>query len=310
MLRLIPRELPDFLTADWAIDAFRLLLFSFVGFLVVQIVARLVGRFTRKRLSPQSAMLLRKGIVYTGMAVIAVNILSRMGVNLAALLGAAGIVGIAVGIASQTSMSNLISGIFLISEKPFTVGDLIKVGDTTGVVLSVDLLSVKIRRFNNEFVRIPNEKIISSELVNISRYPIRRMDISLSVAYKDSLERVREILLEIADGNPFCLTEPEPIFIIQQFGDSGQEILFGIWFEKSDFLALKNSMMIEIKRRFDAEGIEIPFPHRTLYTGSATEPFPVRVVESRGAESRSAETGAGLGETAAAESDGRADSDR
>jgi small-conductance mechanosensitive channel len=76
------------------------------------------------------------------------------------------------------------------------------------------------------------------------------------------------------------LDEPEPLVIFLNFGDSALEFLFAVWFVKTDFLKLRNSIMQEIKERFDAEGIEIPFPHRTLYTGSVTEPFPVKVVPS------------------------------
>jgi len=264
---------PERLTSLW-----RAALILVLGFLAIQIVARLVQRITRKRLSPQGSMLIRRGIVYSGMTVIIVSVLHEFGVQIGALLGAAGIVGIAIGFASQTSMSNLISGLFLISEKPFSIGDVINVGSTTGIVDSVDLLSVKIRRFDNQFVRIPNEKILTSELTNITRYPIRRLDIKLGVAYKEDMERVRDILLDVADKNRFALVDPQPLFIFTDFGDSALEILFGLWFEKSDYVNLRNSIMLDIKKRFDEEGIEIPFPHRTIYAGSQTEPFPVRVV--------------------------------
>lgn len=264
---------PERLTSLW-----RAALILVLGFLAVQIVARLVQRITRKRLSPQASMLIRRSIVYSGLTVIIVSVLHEFGVQIGALLGAAGIVGIAIGFASQTSMSNLISGLFLISEKPFSIGDVINVGGTTGIVESVDLLSVKIRRFDNQFVRIPNEKILTSELTNVTRYPIRRLDIKLGVAYKEDMERVRDILLDVADKNRFALVEPQPLFIFTNFGDSALEILFGLWFEKSDYINLKNSIMLDIKKRFDEEGIEIPFPHRTIYAGSATDPFPVRVV--------------------------------
>ena len=117
-------------------------------------------------------------------------VLGELGVKLTALLGAAGIVGIAVGFASQTSVSNIISGLFLISEKPFAIGDVLKVGGTTGIIQSIDLLSIKIRTFDNLFVRIPNEKILSSEVTNITRFPIRRMDIVFQVDYGQDLARV------------------------------------------------------------------------------------------------------------------------
>ncbi|MDX9801738.1 MAG: mechanosensitive ion channel family protein [Spirochaetia bacterium] len=237
----------------------------------------LVKRTTKKMLSPQTAMIINKVTFYTGMAIISVMILNRMGISVAAIIGAAGIVGVALGFASQTSVSNIISGLFLISEKSFEIGDLISVGNSTGVVVSIDLLSVKLRTLNNQYLRIPNELIIKSELTNITRYPIRRIDIDVSVAYKEDLERVKDILIETAINNPFCLDEPAPLFFIKDFGNSGINILYGVWCVKSDFLALKNSIMIDVKKRFDAEGIEIPFPHLSIYTGEATKRFPLNI---------------------------------
>ena len=101
------------------------------------------------------------------------------------------------------------------------------------------------------------------------------MDFNVSVAYKESLEKVRTILIEIAKGNSLVLDEPEPVILFRDFGDSGISILFGIWFQKADFIKVKNAIFLEIKQRFDMEGIEIPFPHRTIYAGSATDPFPI-----------------------------------
>ena len=86
---------------------------------------------------------------------------------------------------------------------------------------------------------------------------------------------VKDLLLDIALNNITCLDEPEPLFVVDEFGESSINILFGVWFEKSDFLKLKNEMMMEIKNRFAEAGIEIPFPHRTIYTGSITDPYPV-----------------------------------
>ena len=248
------------------------------GIIAIKILNTIAGRVTRKTVSPQYKMLIRKGIRYTGSVILLFIVLHLLGVKITALLGAAGIVGIAIGFASQTSMSNLISGLFMISEKPFEIGDVIKVSSTVGVVLSIDLLSVKIKTFDNQYIRIPNEKLLGSELTNITRFPIRRLDIKLGVAYKTEVDHLKTVLREIAAANPYCLDEPEPLILFSNFGDSALEFLFGVWFYKTDFIALKNSIMQEIKERFDREGIEIPFPHLSLYSGSATEPMPIRVV--------------------------------
>lgn len=83
-----------------------------------------------------------------------------------------------------------------------------------------------------------------------------------------------EVIKRVVKRNPFCLDEPEPLIVFKDFGASGINILLGVWFEKANFLKVKNSLFIEIKSTFDAEGIEIPFPHLSIYTGEATKPFP------------------------------------
>jgi small-conductance mechanosensitive channel len=248
------------------------------GVAVIKILNTLTSRVTRRYLSQQYKMLVRKGIRYTGAVILLFIVLHLLGVKITALLGAAGIVGIAIGFASQTSMSNLISGLFMISEKPFEIGDVIKMGGTVGIVLSIDLLSVKIKTFDNQYIRIPNEKLLGSELTNITRFPIRRIDINLGVAYKTDVNHLTSLLREMAAANPFCLDEPEPLIVFKNFGDSALEFLFGVWFYKTDYLNLKNSIMQEIKERFEREGIEIPFPHLSLYSGSATDPMPILIV--------------------------------
>ncbi len=248
------------------------------GIVVVRLIGFLIQRFIMKKATMQTRMLVRKAIFYAGAVTIIMIILSELGVKIGTLLGAAGIVGVAVGFASQASVSNIISGVFLISEKPFAVGDVIRIGDKTGIILSIDLLSIKIRTFDNLFIRIPNEKILNSEVTNITRFPIRRMDIVVQVAYKEDVGKVKRVLLEIAKNNPFCLDEPEPLILFQNFQESGLEFLFAVWFEKNDFVNLKNSIMQDIKERFDAEKIELPFPHRAIYSGSRTQPFPIRIV--------------------------------
>lgn len=151
----------------------------------------------------------------------------------------------------------------------------------TGVVLSIDVLSVKLRTFDNKYVRIPNETIIKNDVTNVTHFPIRRVDIKVGVAYKEDIPRVREVLLDVAKKKPVCLDDPEPMVIFSGFGDSSQEMMFLVWTQKSDWLKLKNSIAEEVKTRFDEEGIEIPFPHLSLYAGSSSEPIPINIVDKK-----------------------------
>lgn len=270
-LKILVRQ-PEFYSA------LRVFILLAAGFPGLWLLRSGLDRVTRDRLTPQTRMVLGNFLFYLGSFTLAMMVLHELGFKLEALLGAAGIVGVAVGFASQTSLSNLISGIFLIGERPFEVGDVISTNSVTGIVLSVDLLSVKLRTFDNRFVRIPNETLIKSEVTNITRFPIRRIDITIGVGYGEDLRRVMALLREIADKNPLCLDEPEPTLLFTRFGDSSLEILFGVWATKEDFLAVQQGLMLEIKERFDAEGIEIPFPQRSVHL-EATTPLPVRVVQ-------------------------------
>ncbi|MBU2502749.1 mechanosensitive ion channel family protein, partial [bacterium] len=249
-----------------------------VGLLLARLVAGAVMKVVGRRTTQQDAMVVRRLAFSLVMGLVVMAFLNILGLDLGVLLGAAGILTVAVGFASQTSASNLISGLFLIAERPFVVGDVIRIGTVTGEVLSIDLLSIKLRTFDNLFVRVPNEEIIKTQVTNLTHFPIRRFDMKLGVAYKEDLDRVKELLMETARANPLCLIDPEPLFIVEGFGPSSLDFQFSVWAQREKWLEMRNSMHVGVKRALDEAGIEIPFPHVTLYTGSVTEPFPVKVV--------------------------------
>ena len=235
------------------------------GFLVASMASRAVNRFFSKNFSQHHIVLFKRLVYWLILALFVASALKELGFSLSVLLGAAGVLSVALGFASQTSASNLISGLFLIGEKPFQLGDTIKVGTTTGEVLSIDLLSVKLRTFDNLFVRIPNETLIKSEVTNLTRFPIRRFDLLLGVAYKEQIATVRQVLMDVADKNPLCLDEPAPMFLFLGFGDSALNIQFSVWSKRENFRDLRNSLQEEVKLAFDRAGIDIPFPQRTVH---------------------------------------------
>ncbi|MDH3674938.1 MAG: mechanosensitive ion channel family protein [Anaerolineae bacterium] len=271
-------DINQILTLEFALDFLRALGILIIGFLLAKFAGLALRRLVQGRASPHQAMLIQRGVYYLLLSVFVVTALIQLGFNLGVLLGAAGVLTIAIGFAAQTSMSNLISGLFLIGEQPFEVGDLIKVGETVGEVLSVDLLSIKLRKFDNTYVRIPNETLLNSEVDTLTKFPIRRIDLQIGIAYKEDVAKVRQVLLEIADKNPLCLAEPEPLIIFQGFGESSIDLQCSVWVRRDEYLTLKNEIQMDIKEAFDQQNIEIPFPHRTLYAGSVTDPLPVNIV--------------------------------
>lgn len=247
----------------------------FLGVFLAYIVQKYLPA---KKLHPQHQMILRRAVSYFILAVTISWTLRELGVSLSVLMGTAGILTVALGFASQTSASNLISGLFLLGERPFVMGDIIKVGDAIGKVVSIDLLSVKLCTFDNLLVRIPNETMFKANVTNMTYYPIRRVDLSVGVAYKEDIQNVRKILFDLASKNAICLEEPKPLLFFRGYGDSSLDFQFSVWAVKDNFLELRNTMYEDIKVAFDKLGIEIPFPHRSLYTGTMTNPLPIRLV--------------------------------
>jgi small-conductance mechanosensitive channel len=265
------------LVTNPVVGSFVQALILFVAGLIVARLARtLVVRSLEGRMNAQHLLLLRRSVSYGILTLFLISALRELGFDFGVLLGAAGIISLAVGFASQTSVSNLISGLFLVFERAVEAGDVVKVAGFTGEVLSIDLLSTKLRTFDNLLVRIPNETMVKAEITNLSRFPIRRIDTVVGVAYKADLDLVQRVLFEIADSNPLSLEEPAPVLIAQGFGSSSIDYQFSVWGRSENFLALRNGIQQQIKEAFERHGIEIPFPHISVYAGSATEPFPLR----------------------------------
>ncbi len=259
----------------------RIIFIVVVGSGSIHLISYLIKRSLNRQLSRQSMMLVIRTIVYTGYTGLVLIVIRELNYDLTALFGAAGVVGIVIGVASQTSIGNIISGLFLVSEKSFELGDVVRVGDKTGTVYSIDLLSIKVKTFDNLLIRIPNQTVISTELINVTKFPIRRYDFHVGVAYKEDLRKVKSVLESVAQQNPLCLDEPEPVIIFHSFGTSSIDITLGVWFEKTNYVEVRNTILMDVKEAFDREGIEIPFPHLSVYAGDASKPIKVEMTQSQ-----------------------------
>lgn len=267
----------DYVSLDQGFKLLRALFLLMFGYFLAKLISFYSVNISDKVFTTQTSILVKRIVYYFIFTLFLFSALLEVGFNLNVLLGAASVLTVAIGFASQTSASNFISGIFLMAERSFTVGDIIRVGTTTGEVLSIDLLSIKLRTFDNLFVRIPNESLIKSEVTTLTKFPIRRLDLKIGIAYKENIARVKQILEHVADNNPLCLEEPKPLYIFQGFDDSSLTMQFSVWTKRENFIELKNSMYEHIKSAFDEHGVEIPFPHISLYSGSVTEPFPIQI---------------------------------
>ncbi len=256
--KFIPAEWNALIHAENGRLALRIAVLVIAGTVVLKILLWLIGSFGKKGLSEKVVMLVKKAVFYFGLVVLVLLVLNQLGIDLTAVLGAAGIAGIALGFAAQTSISNVISGVFLLSENAFSPGDVINVGSVSGTVLSVDLLSIKVRTFDNKFVRLPNEMLIKAELTNVTRFPVRRMEMKFTVGYETDLVRLKDVLLEAARQVPQCLEDPEPLFLVKDFGPLGVGILFGVWFAKDDFLTVNNAFKSQLLSALRKAEIVLP----------------------------------------------------
>lgn len=258
----------DFFTLPQLFVIARAAIVLFIGLMIAKFFTAGISRAIKNRASPQQSMVIRRVCYYSLTAVAVASALSEFGIDLSVLLGAAGLLTVAIGFAARTSASNLISGLFLIGEQSFQVADVIVIGEHTGEVISVDLLSVKLRTFDNRFVRVPNEMLIASPIVNLSRFPIRRADLNLRVAFDADLDEVKKVLVELSEKNPICLAQPSPVFLIKGFGEFGVELQFSIWATQKNYLSARNQIQVDITKAFSDGSIGLPSLSRIMVSGA------------------------------------------
>jgi small-conductance mechanosensitive channel len=260
----------------------RALVVLVVGFLLARFAGRGVGRMLAQHPDRQMVMLASKGVVWLVGGLALVMALRELGFQIGVLLGAAGILSVAIGFASQTSASNLISGLFLLGEKPFGVGDVINIGYTTGEVLSIDSLSVKLRTFDNIFVRIPNESIIKDRVRTLTRFPIRRFDLKLTVRFDEDLEALETCLRHTAEATPLALVDPRPLFLNLGFEEYGLGIQFSVWATRENYLPLRNALVRDVRDTLIREGVEIPYRRVRVEEGASGDARAAAVATASG----------------------------
>lgn len=237
----------------------------FIGFVIARIISNTFIRTVGNKFNAHQRLVWRRGIFYFIFLIFVMASLKEAGFKLSVFLGAAGILTVALGFASQTSATNLISGLFLIGEGSFEIGDtiqltLIRGHVIEGEVISIDLLSVKLLTQDNVYVRLPNEQLIRAPVHNLSKFPIRRIPITLAINFHEDIIKVREVLLGVANSYPLVLADPKPAVTVTAFRESSIELLFAIWCERHNFLKVRDEMQERIRNGFVDNQIEIPVP--------------------------------------------------
>lgn len=240
-------------------------LFVIIGIIVAKLVGRSAERFVRQHRSSHAAVLTGKAVFYLTTVAIVLVTLSQLGVRLSGLLAAAGIFTVAIAFAAQTSVSNVISGLFLYFDRPFSIDDTVKVGEVLGTVTAIDLLSSRVRTFDNLMVRIPNETLLKSTITNYSLHAIRRIELPVGVAYGSDLKHVQKVLSDALALHPLILDEPAPVILFDALGDDGVELNVRVWIERTQVVKARSDLTRTIYDALNAEGIEIPWPQRVVH---------------------------------------------
>ena len=251
-----------------------------VGFFIAKLLARGVERVVRLRhsASPHTAVIASKTAFYGAFLAVVLIALSSLGVQLSGLLAAAGIFTVALGFAAQTSVSNIISGFFLFMDRPFSIDDTVKIDTTLGTVISIDLLSTRLRTFDNLMVRIPNEALLKSTIINYTLYGVRRIEVPVRVPFSCDLVHLQRKLTQTMHALPNLLDEPSPIVLIDRFGENGMELSVRAWSERQHYISAKSELIGAIHVRLRELGVDVPLPQRVVHL---SQPYESAEVESQ-----------------------------
>ena len=253
------------------INIIAFLIILLVAFLIAKIVKINVRRIFKERLPKETVLALEKASYYIIIFIGFVVALPQIGFSVSGLIFAGGIFAIIIGFATQSVVSNFISGLFLIVEKPIKIGDGVKIEDVEGVVKDIRILSTTIRTWDGLYVRIPNQKVFTSNIKNFSTHAARRFEYKVGIRYRDDADKAVEIVRNLLEEYPLVLKEPAPQVFVNELGDSSVILLIKIWAPSSVWYSVKMELLWKIKVALEKKGIEIPFPQRVIWIGKREE---------------------------------------
>jgi small conductance mechanosensitive channel len=250
----------------------------FIGIVALfWLISRAAGLITRSavRRIPKASSLLGPvvaGIVQKVLIVVGfVFAASAVGVDTGPLLAMIGAAGLVIGLALQGTLSNFASGILILLNRPFDVGDVVDAGGVFGKVSAMNLVSTTILTFDNQLMLVPNNQIWNAVITNVTGKRTRRVDLTFGIAYSANIAKAVEVLEEVLGAHPKTLDDPAPIVRVHELGDSSVNLIARPWVRTNDYWDVYWDLMRQVKERFDREGIGIPFPQRDLHVPGAIE---------------------------------------
>jgi len=229
-----------------------------------KIVAISLRRSMREKVPEHHLDMLCKVAYYVIVAGGAMWALSALGVSLSGLMVAGGVAGLVLGFASQQIVGNLVSGLFLMVERPVKIGDQVNIEGTSGFVEDIRIISTSIRTYEGVLVRMPNEKVFTSNITNLVALGCRRIEYALAIRYEDDAEVAARAIKRVLQEHPFVLVEPEPEVFVDSLGDNGVNLTVRFWSPIATWYATRTELLWHVKKALQAEGMEIPFPQRVV----------------------------------------------
>lgn len=242
-----------------------------IGLLLASLIARWASRLLNKsgRLGPSVAGLLSSLIKYALWVLVGVTVLTQFGVETTSIIAALGGMALAVGLALQGTLSNVASGVMILVQKPFKVGETISVGSILATVQEIGLFTTELKQPDGLFVMMPNNELWNQPIINFNRHPVRRFELVVGIGYNDSMEQARTELLALAAAEERVLDDPVPVAFVASLDDSSVGIGLRVWCNTPDYLGLSWDLTEAVKAKFDEKGISIPFPQREITTRAA-----------------------------------------
>lgn len=253
------------------INIFTFIFIILVAFALGKIIRLNIRRALKDKIQKTTLKTLEKSVYYISIILGFIIALPQVGVSLSGLLVAGGIMGIVLGFASQAVVSNLISGLFLLMERPIEIGDGINIEGTSGIVKDIKILSTTIRNYDGIYVRLPNDKVFNSTIQNYDAHGARRFTYNIGIRYRDDAEKAMRIIMPLLDEHPFVLKEPRSEIFVDELGDSSVNLSIRIWAPSAVWYSIYKELLWKIKTSLEENGIEIPFPQRVVWMKGNTK---------------------------------------
>ena len=256
---------------EFAINLVTAIVIFYVGRLVTRMLVRALGRLLQKQEVDETLQRFTCNLVRIGLLVfVIIAAVSALGIQTASLIAVLGAAGLAIGLALQGSLSNFAAGVLIVLFRPYKVGDWVEAAGTAGSVEEVQILTTVLRTGDNRRVIVPNSQIMNSVITNYSANDTRRVDLVIGVGYTDDLDKVRTTLEELVTADERVLNEPACQIAVSELADSSVNFIVRPWVATSDYWGVFFDLTEAVKKRFDAEGISIPFPQHDVHLVQAS----------------------------------------